>query len=639
MGPPIEMPNNTFHPSLSRSVWILDVDLFPESVEFDPAVSMLSLAPAARRLKEMAIAAGAELRMLTILSHSPDDALRAAMKDIGTEWVDRSNSADSTVANIRRFLIEKEADYVFISNVFLALGDSELIERVREFAVARRLNALEIQYLPAGAYLAMLSKEVLCELGNLPPSATEADLMAPVRVFATAAREAGVQCPFDLRFESIQGSSILKIDPVDIPEYRVNSVIAIEAVRLAVEHGEAACLFESVGLTIYGRTKAVWKGCEPSLRTSEAFEGLRVLFVSIASGFSGAEASLVYLVQGLSALGVSCHALVPFNGVFSRKLATAGAIMHCPDYPLHRYDCYSRTIVESAVRDASPHVVHFNGVERPEFMGVFSAMSLPIIQHVRLHKLSGASRSLTLAARAIAVSNFVAERVRALCGGTVGCDTIYNGVPLDQFHPGFSSQAEARELLGLSNQGRIVLMVGRFVPNKRHDLLVEAVAPLLKDDKNLSVVFIGEHETKQVDTTLLIRNRVNELRLHSRFIFKPFQEDVRYVMRAADLMILPSEDEPFARCILEAMALGTPVVAARSGGTPEQIRHDSTGLLFKPGCSSELGIQLHKMLYDRKRATELAQGARAWVEKSDLTPERCARRTLETYSTVLSGCC
>jgi phosphatidylinositol alpha-1,6-mannosyltransferase len=110
--------------------------------------------------------------------------------------------------------------------------------------------------------------------------------------------------------------------------------------------------------------------------------------------------------------------------------------------------------------------------------------------------------------------------------------------------------------------------------------------------------------------------------------------------READIFLLTPEQvglafEGFGLVYLEAGAYGLPVVATRTGGVPDAVRHDETGLLASPGRADEVADCLLKLLEDPVRATRLGRANRDWSEH--LTWERFARAQRDIYEQVLAG--
>ncbi len=132
---------------------------------------------------------------------------------------------------------------------------------------------------------------------------------------------------------------------------------------------------------------------------------------------------------------------------------------------------------------------------------------------------------------------------------------VRNGVDLERFAPG--DAVAARAALGLPAQGRIVLGVGRLVPGKGFATAAAAVAALAAD---VLLVLVGDGPERAAIAAALPR---------TIFLGALPPDRVALAHRAADVMVLPSEREGWPNVVTEALASGTPVIAARVGGIPQ----------------------------------------------------------------------
>ncbi|PSN16428.1 glycosyl transferase family 1 [filamentous cyanobacterium CCT1] len=113
-------------------------------------------------------------------------------------------------------------------------------------------------------------------------------------------------------------------------------------------------------------------------------------------------------------------------------------------------------------------------------------------------------------------------------------------------------------------------------------------------------------------------------------------EEVYEVVGNAAFLVFPSEwYETFGRVAIEAFAKGTPVVASNIGAIAELVDHERTGLLFRPGDSTDLATQIHWLLAHPEKLRQMRQGARAEFEAKYTAGKNC-KRLMEIYQTVLT---
>jgi teichuronic acid biosynthesis glycosyltransferase TuaC len=139
--------------------------------------------------------------------------------------------------------------------------------------------------------------------------------------------------------------------------------------------------------------------------------------------------------------------------------------------------------------------------------------------------------------------------------------TVPNGVDMELFHPG--DRAAARRDLGLPQETKILLSVGRLAPAKRFDLLIDALAAMPGEPL---LVIVGDGPLRSE-----LASRVQRLGLEGRVRLAGEQppERVAEFMRAADLFSLASDLEGWPNVVMEALASGLHVVARPVGGVPE----------------------------------------------------------------------
>lgn len=174
---------------------------------------------------------------------------------------------------------------------------------------------------------------------------------------------------------------------------------------------------------------------------------------------------------------------------------------------------------------------------------------------------------------------------------------IRNGVDMELF------AGERTEPVGQ----RSVISFGRLVVNKGFDLLLEAWEALpAKIDARLVIGGDGP-ERVQLEQRAARSVRSGTISFAGRLE----RADVAQLLRSASVFVLPSRAEALGLTVLEAMAAGTPVVAAEVGGVPELVQDNQTGLLFSSGDADDLARVLAQCLEDPGAARQRADRARA----------------------------
>jgi glycosyltransferase involved in cell wall biosynthesis len=143
-------------------------------------------------------------------------------------------------------------------------------------------------------------------------------------------------------------------------------------------------------------------------------------------------------------------------------------------------------------------------------------------------------------------------------------------------------------------------MTARFDPWKGIDVALRAAAPLLRARPTLRFLLVGDqYRHFHPEYGPQLRRLVEREGVASQVVFAGFQADVRpYLARMSMLIHASTQPEPFGLTIIEAMAVGTPVIVARGGGAADIIEPGRNGLAHTPGDESELRSAMIALLDD-----------------------------------------
>lgn len=192
---------------------------------------------------------------------------------------------------------------------------------------------------------------------------------------------------------------------------------------------------------------------------------------------------------------------------------------------------------------------------------------------------------------------------------------IPNGIDYGRFAKAAASEHNAvRRALGIADDERVILYLGRLMERKRVIDLVHALPIILRRLPHARLVIVGKRNPNR----LRIEQAARDLALGSKVTLVdhvPYR-DVPAYYAMADVYALPSAYEGFPFTILEAMAAGTPVVASRIPGIDEQIVSDENGLLHPVGDVDAIAQNILQVLDNPDLAARLSSAARRLVEQN-----------------------
>lgn len=192
--------------------------------------------------------------------------------------------------------------------------------------------------------------------------------------------------------------------------------------------------------------------------------------------------------------------------------------------------------------------------------------------------------------------------------------SVPTGIDLARFAPGDRAQAKAR--LGLDPAEACIGIVATLRSWKGHRYLVDAFAALPQKGARLLVVGDGPGWDK-------LKQQVARLGLEARVLMPGNQNDVTPWLQALDVFALPSyANEGVPQALMQAMAVGVPVVSTAVGSIDELVQHEETGLMVPPQDAGALGAAIERLLAQPALGLRLAQAARERVRS------RCSRERM-----------
>ena len=207
--------------------------------------------------------------------------------------------------------------------------------------------------------------------------------------------------------------------------------------------------------------------------------------------------------------------------------------------------------------------------------------------------------------------------------------TVYNSVRFSEGQTA-ADPADTRARFGLEMEHCLIVWIGRFSRRKNPLMLIRAVARM-KEAAGARFLFVGEGPLEQE-----IIDAVNGSGLRDTCRLAPFQDDVRPLLEAADLLVLTSQEESFGLVLVEAGACGIPVVATRSQGPAEIVADGQTGLLVDPQDEEELAAGIDRLVADPPARRRMGTAARVRVAER-FSAEKNTRE-IENVFDELIGC-
>jgi glycosyltransferase involved in cell wall biosynthesis len=365
---------------------------------------------------------------------------------------------------------------------------------------------------------------------------------------------------------------------------------------------------------------------------------LSVAGVDPERNFAGGETQVLGLTLELRAMGHRAELLCDPAGELWRRAQAAGVACH-PMAIRNALDLAAAAALRRWLRDGRYDVVHFHTSRAHAIAPWVRGLARAAVVTRRMDYVPNRLFAPWLYGRAVdgvaAISTSVADALVRAGVARERITLIPSGVDCAHFRPPSADErAQARAALGFADTDLAVGAVGALEPRKGHRYLVEAMALLgrcvaiIAGDGSLRDALGGEVGR------LGLGDAGGQVRLAGRVRLVGRVEDVRSILWALDIFVMPSLSEGLGVAMLEAMACGLPCVASRIGGIVDAVDEGRSGLLVAPGDAQALADALADLCAQTRTRIAMGAAARALaVERFSMAA--MARRTVELYRACL----
>jgi L-malate glycosyltransferase len=387
---------------------------------------------------------------------------------------------------------------------------------------------------------------------------------------------------------------------------------------------------------------------------------VRVLYVNHTATVGGGERSLLDLLSALP------EEVSPALACPDGDLALAASRLGVPTTPIpEAAPSFRLDPVQTAgglirlgraavafrrvARRAQVDLIHANSVRA----GLIAAPPLrlaaaPVVVHIRdclpqgraaqlTRRAIGSGAAIVLANSEYTAASFVLNRAHP------PVRTVYNPVDTSVFDPMRIDRGEARAGLGLAWDEPTLGVIAQITPWKAQDDAIRALAALRRGGRDARLLIVGSAKFARgteafdnVDFERSLHALADELGLGDAVNFLGERGEVAEILRALDLLLVPSWEEPFGRSVIEAMAMETPVIATSVGGPAEIVSDGVDGLLLPPRQPERWAKAARELLDAPARLRAMGEAGRR-TALSRFGRETHVQAVLAAYREVLSG--
>jgi glycosyltransferase involved in cell wall biosynthesis len=369
-------------------------------------------------------------------------------------------------------------------------------------------------------------------------------------------------------------------------------------------------------------------------------KGIRVLYIHGVAQIGGAERELLTWLKVLDRTRFHPYIVCPSDGPLAFELSELEIphiSLYLPAWRKLLQVLYRPMAILRLVRVMQRwniDVLHVNDYWWAP-IGVLASRlrGCPCLVHVRQEIETRKVKQYWLdkASMVLPVSESIGNVIRDTGISEEKVQVLLSGISKKAAEPSPPSRETSAILKKITGQP-IIGTVANLFPRKGLEYLVQAVGNLKESFDNILLVIVGTGDA-QYESQL--RKQIQDLNLTQHVLFTEFQEYPELFVSQFDVFVLPSIQEGFGIVLLEAMALGKPIVASHVGGIPEIVQHEKTGILVKAADVEELSKGVLTLLNDPNKRRKMGEQAQKRAAEH-FSVERMMERLYGLYEDVLA---
>jgi glycosyltransferase involved in cell wall biosynthesis len=363
---------------------------------------------------------------------------------------------------------------------------------------------------------------------------------------------------------------------------------------------------------------------------------MNILHINTERTWRGGEQQTLYLLQGLMHRKLNSHLVCQPESPLARAAVTIGVTV----YPLQMHgeiDLLAACRIRKLMRQCPYNIIHCHTSHAHTLAFLASwgtnvrrlvtrRVDFSILRHSFL-KLSGIKYRY-MADYYIAISRKIKEVLVADGLAAERIFVVHSGIDPDRF--GAESSKKLMSEFGIKSDEKVVINVAHLAGHKGQKYLVQSIPAVLERFPRTRFFIVGGGELMAELKTLAA-----SLGLTDKLVLTGFRKDVGAFYRLADLFVMSSVEEGLGTAVLDALALGKPIVATNSGGIPEMITDGENGLLVPARNPVALAEGISEMLADPHKAQRMAARGPELV-KARFSIEAMVAGNINVYGRILS---
>ena len=374
---------------------------------------------------------------------------------------------------------------------------------------------------------------------------------------------------------------------------------------------------------------------------------MKVAHVIVSGEVAGGQTVCGQIIEALKKRGDRAIVVSPTEGVFAERLRKDNIPVYL--IPFRKtYHIQNAFHLARILRKEHVDIVHTHAMVQVNVQARLGAWlaGLPVISHlhtpnhfrshpiIRRYQILLDNWTAQLCSEIVTVSESTKEALAAQGCVYHKAKVVYNGIDVDHL-PNLKTRTSVFREFNLQPTHRLIGTVGMLCPIKGQKEFIFAAKEILSQIPETVFMVVGKDIEMGGSYESELRDLSFKLGLDGKLIFTGYRSDALSLINAFDVFVLPSKLEGLPITILEAMALRKAVVAAKTGGVPEVVIHDKTGILVGKEDVPRLAQSVIELLRNSEKTIRIGENGHQQV-KQFFSEEKMIEEIFDIYDQVLT---
>ncbi len=360
---------------------------------------------------------------------------------------------------------------------------------------------------------------------------------------------------------------------------------------------------------------------------------MKVLHLEAGRHFYGGAKQVAYIMQGLAEQGINNILVCPEKAEIINHVQAFATVI--PIKYKHEVDLGVIFRLRRIIQQEKPDIIHLHSRRGADILGAIAAKltHTPCVLSRRVDNIESPllfHLKYRLYDKVIAISEGIGNVLIKQGLAKDKLHIVHSSINVDDYNKSYDKIA-FRQTFDINGEQTLVIgVIAQLIQRKGHRYLLACLPDIIYKHPNIHVLFFGKGPQREA-----LEQEVRTKQLTNFVTFTGFRDDLSQWFGCLDLLVHPADIEGLGVSLLQTGAAGVAMIGSNTGGIPEIIIHEKTGLLVEPGDITALKIAINDLLDHPQKRQRLAHAAQQHIQQN-FSLQTMIQGNIHVYQEILN---